>query len=471
MCSRCLRRSFQDLDITATVALPQRAAFSTSTSLSVNPPKKKAAVAKPSSRQGRSLRLTKNTRATNARPPAVGERKALRKKVVLSNTNALEVAGLQDLSKQNLSTDALRQLEGNVIGFKSATVDTLRALEAFKPTQGWNLFRRPAGLVRKETTHILGDIEWVIGGQESRTVRKVFYGERGSGKSVLVLQALAMASLKGWVVVHIPEAMDLTIAHTSYQPIATPDGQTRYIQPHFTAKMLENVLNANRPILEKLRISGQHVIPVQLQPNATLARLAEVGAKDPERAWPVWEALWKELTTPSQQGEGLSRPPVMFSLDAIDHIMRFSAYLNNEAQPIHAHDLMLPRHFIELLSGRETLSNGGMVLGAVSESNRAASHTLDHALKRNAVIQSEQEPPVWDPYVKYDKKVQDAMAGVGVQQLQGLSKAEARGIMEYYAHSGMLRNAVTDGLVSERWTLAGGGIIGQIEKGTVRARF
>ena len=174
---------------------------------------------------------------------------------------------------------------------------------------------------------------------------------------------------------------------------------------------------------------------------------------------------------PSQQGEGLSRPPIMFTLDAIDHIMRISAYLNAEAEPIHAHDLLLPRHFVDLLSGREALSNGGMVLGAVSESNRAASHTLDHALTRNAAIQKEQDPPAWDPYVKYDKNVQDAMQGVGVQRLEGLSREEARGIMEYYAHSGMLRNAVTDGLVSERWTLAGGGIIGQIENGTVKARF
>lgn len=471
MCPRCLRRSFRELEISATIARPQRAAFSTSSPLSANPPKKKAVVAKPSSRQGRSLRLTKNVRASNTRPPAVGERKSLRKRVVLSNTNALEVAGLQDLSKQTSSSHSLQALEGQVVGFQNATVDTLRALEAFKPTQGWNLFRRPASLARKETTHIAGDIEWVTGGQESRTVRRVLYGERGSGKSVLLLQALAMASLKGWFVMHIPEAKDLTIAHTSYQPIAAATGQTRYAQAHFTAKMLENLITANGPLLEKLRISGQNEMPVPIQPNSSLARLAETGAKDPERAWSVWQALWKELTAPSQQGEGLSRPPIMFTLDAIDHLMGLSAYLNADAEPIHAHDLLLPRHFIQLLSGREILGNGGIILGAVSESNRAASRTLDHALTRNAAIQDQQQPPEWDPYVAYDKNVQDAMSGVGVQKLEGLSKEEARGIMEYYARSGMLRNTVTDGLVSEKWTLAGGGIIGQIEKGSVRARF
>ncbi|KAK4500516.1 hypothetical protein PRZ48_008705 [Zasmidium cellare] len=469
-CPRCLRRSLQDLETTATAIRPQRAAFSTSPSLSANPPKKKAVVAKPSTRQGSALRLTKNTRATNTRPPAVGERKELRKKVVLSNTNALEVLGLNDLSKENLSSDALHALEAKVMGFGDTSVDRLRALKAFKPTQGWNLFRRPASLVRKETTHLLGDIEWVEAGQGSRTVRKVLYGERGSGKSVLQLQALAMASLKGWFVIHIPEAMDLTIAHTSYQPVTTPGGPTRYAQAHFACKLLRNIRDANNHLLSNLRISGEHDIPGQLKPGASLLGLVDVGVKEPARAWPVWQILWEELTLPSAQSKGGPRPPIMFTMDGIDHIMRLSAYLNAEAQPIHAHDLLLPRHFIELLSGRETLPNGGMVLGAVSESNRAASHTLDHALARNEAIQNELTPPAWDPWVKYDKNVQDAMEGVGVQRLQGLSKEEARGIMEYYARSGLIRKAVTSGLISEAWTLAGGGIIGEIEKGTVKAR-
>ncbi|KAI7010367.1 hypothetical protein KC318_g6195, partial [Hortaea werneckii] len=87
----------------------------------------------------------------------------------------------------------------------------------------------------------------------------------------------------------------------------------------------------------------------------------------------------------------------------------------------------------------------------------------------------------WNPYLPIDSRVAETMkpsagdkgavVGTPVQKLAGLSKAEARGIMEYYAQSGMLRQTVTEGLVSERWSLSGEGVVGELEKGSVRARF
>lgn len=469
MCLRCLRHCLSQIE--GPRSSISRAAFSTSPSLSAQPVKKKAVAGRPAASAGKTLRLAKNTRAATTRPPAVGERRALRKKVVLSNTNALEVT-LEDLKSAKTRAAALRELQGQVLGLDNKTVETLRALEAFKPTQGWALFHRPATLVRKETVELASDFEWIAETQSqenapARTLRKVLFGERGSGKSVLQLQALAMAYLRKWVVVHIPEAKDLTNAHTSYSPVSTPDG-TFYIQPHYTAKLLENLAKANEEVLAKLKITREHKLPIPLPPNTTLARLAELGANDPEIAWPIWEALWSELLA---KDVGQKLPPVMFCLDGADHIMRLSAYLDPAAEPLHAHELMLVRHFVGLLSGKIVMPNGGMVLAATSESNRAAAVTLDHSLKRNLAIQDGKEPEIWDPYTAHDKWVQQAMENVRAQKVVGLSKAEARGIMEYYAKSGMLRQTVTDGLVSEKWTLAGGGIIGQVESGTVRTRF
>lgn len=474
MCLRCLRRSLNQIEGSqpANATAASRAAFSTSSSLSAQPVKKKSSVAgRPAASAGKTLRLTRNKRAATTRPPAVGERRALRKKVVLCNTNALEVK-LQDFKTATTKSAQLEGLQGKVLGLENKTVDALRALEAFKPTQGWALFHRPATLVRKETVELAGDLEWIVEAQSqektpARSVRKVLFGERGSGKSVLQLQALAMASLRKWIVVHIPEAKDLTNAHTSYQPISTPNG-TVYIQPHYTAKLLDNIAKANPEILAKLKVTKDHKLPIPLPQNTTLARLAEIGATDLDLAWPVWEALWSELLA-KEQGQQL--PPVMVCLDGVDHIMRLSAYLNPEAEPVHAHELALVQHFVGLLSGKTALPNGGMVLAATSESNRAAARTLDHSLLRNLAIQDEKEPPIWDPYTAHDKWVQEAMETVRAQKVVGLSKAEARGIMEYYAHSGMLRQTVTDGLVSEKWTLSGGGIIGQVESGSVRLRF
>ena len=67
--------------------------------------------------------------------------------------------------------------------------------------------------------------------------------------------------------------------------------------------------------------------------------------------------------------------------------------------------------------------------------------------------------------------METAVKNVSVINLQGLTKDEARGVMEYYARSGLFRESVTDGMVSEKWTLAGSGIIGELEKASVGARF
>ena len=536
MCLRCLKRSLVPAEPILPASAIHRAAFST-TSPSLAAPKTGGSKVKPAAKSGKTLRLSKNTRASTARPPAVGERKALRKRVVLSNTNALDIQGLPDLTTDSVSGGKLRELQGKVAGFGNDTVDALRALEAFKPTQGWSLFRRPASLVRRETVEVAELLQAIQDSNGQQVERIVVFGEKVSGKSVLLLQGMAMAYLKGWVVVHYPEAKEMTIAHTSYQPVTTADGKTIYIQPHYTAQLLGNIAKANHGLFSTMRLSKQHQLPVPVPANMSLLRFVELGANDTELAWPIWQALWTELTTPSQpEQEGLQRPPVFVGLDGIDFIMRDSAYLDGEAQPLHAHDLALVRDFINLLSGKNNLPNGGMVFGVNSGSTRPSAPTFQHYLARNHAkahlpamnsirdrlrqesldansssdldlseldtlmstlppsladqfhpfrvhalkVQRLDRPisgnfefelPQWDPYLAIDQRVADVMSDVKVQKLQGLSKEEARGMMEYYAQSGMLRNTVTDGLVSEKWTLAGNGIIGELERGAVRARF
>ena len=124
----------------------------------------------------------------------------------MSNTNALEVQGLQDVNATNMLDEGLH---GQVLGHSGQTLDSLIVSEAFKPTQGWNLFRRPATLVRKETLQMAKYIDQA--GSKSQTLRKIIHGEKGSGKSVLALQAMSMAFLKGWIVIHIPEGQSFAL--------------------------------------------------------------------------------------------------------------------------------------------------------------------------------------------------------------------------------------------------------------------
>lgn len=107
---------------------------------------------------------------------------------------------MADLSRQNMGDDSIHN---QVLGINGDVVDQLRAAEAFKPTQGWSMFRRPATLIRKETLQMAQDLDRITRSRSSD--RKVIHGEKSSGKSVLALQAMAMAFMRGWVVIHIPE--------------------------------------------------------------------------------------------------------------------------------------------------------------------------------------------------------------------------------------------------------------------------
>lgn len=119
---------------------------------------------------------------------------------MLSNTNALEVPGLVDLSDKILLDQAYMT---RVVGIPGTVVDQLRAVEAFKPTQSWELFRRPALLIRKESLEVSKLLEEAAA--KNGTARLILDGSRGTGKSLMLLHSMANAFLKGWVVINIPE--------------------------------------------------------------------------------------------------------------------------------------------------------------------------------------------------------------------------------------------------------------------------
>lgn len=212
--STCLR-SFSQLSLDATahgciaprVLRPQIACFSTSSArYAVTGPKKKGMTAAP--KKGvKSLNTKKGRGASggdSGKRPAQGERKAQRKRIVLSNDNALEVSSLRDLTKDNVLSE---QNEGKVMGLPQETVvDALRAVEAFKTSQGWGLFRRPAVLMRKEAIELARLFKEAE--SSKKTIRRILCGQRMSGKSTLVLQGLTMGFLRDWFVINIPEGMD-----------------------------------------------------------------------------------------------------------------------------------------------------------------------------------------------------------------------------------------------------------------------
>jgi small subunit ribosomal protein S29 len=85
----------------------------------------------------------------------------------------------------------------------------LRAVQAFKPKQGWSIFRRPGTVLRRDTIEMGRLFEQISGegdaAKKGKVVKKIVTGMKGSGKTVHLLQAMAMGFMKKWAVITIPD--------------------------------------------------------------------------------------------------------------------------------------------------------------------------------------------------------------------------------------------------------------------------
>ncbi|TVY31334.1 37S ribosomal protein S23, mitochondrial, partial [Lachnellula subtilissima] len=372
------------------------------------PATKKAGVTKKGQKKSARIKSKVPPKST-AKPPMPGERKAMRKRIVLSNTNALEVDGMVDLSRE--MTEKLEKHVGKVVGLDGATVDGLRAAEAFKTTQGWGLFRRPGVLIREESVQLGKRMAGVE--QRKETLRVVVDGAKGTGKSMLLLQAMATAFVRGWIVLNIPEAQEVVNAVNDYAAIpgTTP---TLWSQPTYTANWLTQIAKANGPILSTLKISQEHNLPISVPSDTTLTRLCELGARDSDVAWPIFQAFWSEITAPG-------RPPILMAVDSLSYIMDLSQYRDPDFKFIHSHDLVLVKHLTGYLSGAQTLPNGGAFLAATSKSHAPISLSMNLAITQQVERQKGEEITERDPYErKYDQRAEDSLKGAEVLMLKGL---------------------------------------------------
>lgn len=89
----------------------------------------------------------------------------------------MDVQGLEALTKVNmLSTEKT----GQMLSLDGTVIDQLRAVKAFKTTQNWNMFRRPATLMRQESIELGNDFEVIKNNPE--TIQRIVTGDKNLAK-------------------------------------------------------------------------------------------------------------------------------------------------------------------------------------------------------------------------------------------------------------------------------------------------
>ena len=281
-------------------------------------------------------------------------------------------------------------------------------------------------------------------------------------------------------------AQDLVLGSTAYAPLADTK---LYLQKTYVASLLSKMARSNTH-LANIALSSQpstRDFPIPLQENISLGRLAEMGAADPEIAHQVFMLLIQELTLADQ-----GRPPVLICLDGLAHAFTpQTAYHDQKNKPIHALDLWMLDWFMKCLTNQISLPNGGLVLATTSDSNSPHNRTLDFALTQlhQAPSTSLQPPssPITsnnthtslpdavrhNPFFPYDTRVLSIFqtAGLRLQEVHGLSKLEAARLMEYWAKSGIMSHRVDAAFIGEKWTMSGGGMVGELERCCLRMRI
>lgn len=257
------------------------------------------------------------------------------------------------------------------------------------------------------------------------------------------------------------------------------------MQQVYALKLIQAIKKANERVLSKTFTRNAHPhLPQNIPANTPLLTLANV-AKESEAAWPVFQSLWTELTA-----QNVARPPILLSIDGLAHIMRTSDYRTPAFDLIHSHDLALVRLFANAFGGGLKLPAGGAVIGATSRSNAPRCPSLELAISRREAEQrieaattsskavagagaetttaTEEVVPQRDPYFRgYDDRVEAVLRSVEVLRVGAIDKSEARAVMEYWAASGMLRSVVDTKTVTEKWTLGGNGVLGEMERASL----
>jgi small subunit ribosomal protein S29 len=188
------------------------------------------------------------------------------------------------------------------------------------------------------------------------------------------------------------------------------------------------------------------------------------------------EYLLSELTTPGAE----HRPPLLLTIDGLDHWMGPSKYHAADHSIIHSHQFATIRTFLsKLFNSTTSLGNGGIALAATTASNTPAFPTFAPLLNQVTALSNGTAPtdpsfPLPAPYQKVDSTVLgllDPKAQTQIMQLKGVSRAEAGTLLGYYWRSGVLQEPLSAADVAERWTLAGGGVVGELARVGQSARI
>ncbi|KAK8844749.1 hypothetical protein IAR55_006599 [Kwoniella newhampshirensis] len=300
----------------------------------------------------------------------------------------------------------------------------------------------PASVVREATVDLAERLDSAKSGS-SKKARYVLTGERGSGKSMLMLQSVSYALESGWVVLYNPKATEWTNSSTHY--IYDPTSQT-FAQWQSAQQLLSTLLATNKDKLDAVKLSSTVELAQgkTVESGSSLSALVQIGAKDDRMAVKALDAVMSVLEKQTQY-------PVLWALDEAQTLFTTSKYRAPDYTPIEPYHLSTPRLALDFIAGRRAFSRGTILTSlSLSDPTNLPSPSLITGLSLPSTSPVTPYTPL-DPY-------HFEHASSGLQKIEipfGVTSQEAVGIFDLCAKKGWAPGG-TDELFMESFTASAG---------------
>ncbi|KAG8956068.1 37S ribosomal protein S23 mitochondrial [Tulasnella sp. 419] len=222
----------------------------------------------------------------------------------------------------------------------------------------------PFSVIRQPTVSLLDALDKAAQPPHGQGTRLVLAGEAGSGKSILMMQAVDYCSKDGWIVLYVPHASSWVNSTTPYK--YDYRSQT-FHQPALAADILTNMLKFNKDKISKMKslvdliLPGAHGSTTTISQGSTIENLVNTALRDTQHAPQILVAVLDILAKQTTH-------PVLFAIDEFQALYNESRYRDPQFKIIKSYNLSTPRLFLEYASGKRPLARG-MVLGSLSLSS------------------------------------------------------------------------------------------------------
>lgn len=210
-------------------------------------------------------------------------------------------------------------------------------------------------------------------------------GREGSGKTLALIHVASACVQKGWIVAHVPSALQWTHDSDEIDNSRKEHPIVRIDQNENAQMWLKAFQDLNAAMLPKLPLRGNYLWGTALKPlpeNSTLLDLVALGQLDHRSAADVAAVLVKELTLLPKD------IPVIVTVDNFNALFQEkTAIIGMDHKIVKPEQLTLARPFRKLLLGEWRL-NAGAVVAATTSRGSGALPALDPPVVTGLLRQS-----------------------------------------------------------------------------------